>query len=58
VSASMRRLLDSLGFDPAGVDTLVERSGLTADAVSSMLLQLELQGFVTPCPGGKYQRMS
>lgn len=58
LSASMRRLLDCLGFDPAGVDTLVERSGLTADAVSSMLLQLELQGFVTTCPGGKYQRMS
>jgi DNA processing protein len=37
---------------------LIERSGLTADAVSSMLLQMELNGLVSSCPGGKVQRIS
>ena len=53
-----RRLLDALGHDPAPVDTLIERSGLTADAVSSMLLILELQGRVSTVPGGRYQRVA
>ncbi len=51
-------LLECLGYDPVSVDGLVERSGLTAEAVSSMLLQLELHGHVTACPGGKYLRTS
>jgi DNA processing protein len=40
------------------VDALVERSGLTADTVSSMLLVLELHGFVASGPGGNYQRLT
>jgi predicted Rossmann fold nucleotide-binding protein DprA/Smf involved in DNA uptake len=35
----------------------VETSGLTPAAVSSMLLQLELKGFVTPSPGGLFNRL-
>jgi DNA processing protein len=38
------------------VDTLVARSGLTADKVSSMLLLLELEGHVSSAPGGRYLR--
>ena len=49
-----RRVLSSLGFDPVGVDTVVERSGLTADAVSSILLLLELRGLVEAHGGGRY----
>lgn len=49
-------LLDCVGDKPVAVDELVERSGLTADAVSSMLLILELQGLVTPGPGGVFTR--
>jgi DNA processing protein len=51
-----RRLLDALGHDPASVDELVERSGLTVEAVSSMLLLLELQGRVASEGGGRYVR--
>ncbi len=51
------RLLNSMGFDPVGVDTLVERCGLTAQAVSSMLLILELGGDVRAQPGGTYVRL-
>jgi len=49
-------LLDALGFDPLGVDALVERSGLKPDAVASMLLILELQGAIEAHPGGRYCR--
>jgi DNA processing protein len=48
-------LLEALGADPASIDQLVERSGLTADRVSSMLLALELQGRVLMLPGGRAQ---
>jgi DNA processing protein len=51
------RTLDSLGFDPATFDELVERSGLTASDVSSMLVVLELKGLVASIPGGRFQRM-
>jgi DNA processing protein len=49
-------LLDALGFEPAGVDLLVERTGLRADEVASMLLILELEGRVESYPGGLYLR--
>jgi DNA processing protein len=52
--ADYRRLLDALGHDPATVDELVQRSGLTVEAVSSMLLMLELQGRVASGGGGRY----
>jgi DNA processing protein len=49
-------LLDALGFEPAGVDTLVERTGFAADEVASMLLILELDGKLESRPGGRYLR--
>jgi DNA processing protein len=49
-------LLDALGFAPAGIDTLVARTGLAADVVASMLLILELDGRVAQQPGGLYGR--
>ena len=58
ISLPMAKLLEYIGYDPVSVDTLIDRSGLTADAVSSMLLQMELQGLVMPSPGGKVQRIT
>jgi DNA processing protein len=55
VPAELKTLYNHLGFEAATIDTLVERSGLTADVVSSMLLTLELQGCVTST-GGLYCR--
>ena len=49
-------LLDAMGFDPVPVDWVVERSGLTAETVSSMLLILELNGGISAMPGGLYSR--
>ncbi|MEW9571556.1 DNA-processing protein DprA [Rhodanobacter sp. Si-c] len=52
-----RRLLDALGHDPASLDELVQRSGLAAAALSSMLLMLELEDRVATLPGNRYQRL-
>jgi DNA processing protein len=49
-------LLDALGFEPSGVDTLVARSGFKADEVASMLLILELENRIESHPGGLYVR--
>ena len=51
-------LLDALGFEPAGVDTLVARTGFKADEVASMLLILELENRIESYPGGLYVRSS
>jgi DNA processing protein len=51
-----KKLFEYLGFDPISVDMLIENSGLTAEAVSSMLLLLELEGEVESLPGGRYVR--
>lgn len=49
-------LLAALGHAPARIDDLVERTGWGADAVSSRLLILELEGRVVTTPGGAYAR--
>jgi DNA processing protein len=48
-------VIENMGFEPISIDVLVERSGLTPEKVSSMLLSLELQGRVTST-GGLYSR--
>lgn len=50
-------LLQALGDAPATVDQLVERSGLTAPEVSSMLLMLELDGRIAAAPGGGFMKL-
>ena len=51
-------LLDALGFEPATIDTLMARSGLSGESIASMLLILELEGRIAPYPGGLYGRLS
>lgn len=51
-------LLEAMGYDPISMDTLVERSGLTSDRLSAMLLVLELDNKVTSLPGGRFQRIA
>jgi DNA processing protein len=50
-------LLDALGFEPATIDVLVERTGLPGESIASMLLILELEGCVAALPGGRYDRI-
>lgn len=51
-----RLLWEALGHDPVPLDRLVERTGLPAGAVSSMLLLLELRGAVSAQEGGRFAR--
>ncbi len=52
-----QRLLAAIGAEPASIDGLVECCGLTAEVVSSMLLIMELEGYVAAIPGGFYCRL-
>lgn len=55
--AEAAKLLDCLGYDSCDVDTLVSRSGLTADKLYAILLQMELDGRIASLPGGRFQRI-
>jgi DNA processing protein len=50
-------LLDALGFDPIGLDALIDRTGQGAAELSARLLDLELQGRVARLPGERFQRI-
>lgn len=50
-----RRLWDALGHDPADLDTLARRTGLTVPQLSSMLLLMELEGCVS-AEHGRFSR--
>lgn len=52
-----RRLLAALGAETLSVDALCERTGLTAEVASAMLLTLELDGYVARLAGGLYQSL-
>ena len=51
-----RQVLEALGHEPLTLDALRQRSGLTLDRLSSILLTMELKGLLTAVPGGRYQR--
>ncbi len=51
-------VLELAGYDPVGFDELLGRSGLTAGALSVILLRLELDGRVASLPGSRYQRLA
>lgn len=56
-NAETAKLLDCIGFDPCDMDTLALRSGLTAERLYAILLQMELDGRVASLPGGRFQRI-
>jgi DNA processing protein len=49
-------LLDALGHEPATLDALGARTGLSAAELNARLLELELDGRVARLPGGLFQR--
>lgn len=51
-----KQVLSKVDYVPTSVDCIIERSGLTADAVCSMLLVLELQDLVHINSCGQYCR--
>ncbi len=56
LDAEYQQLLDVMGYDPVTIDSLVMRSGLTVEQLSSMLLLLELNDHIKSAPGGRYIR--
>jgi DNA processing protein len=50
-------VLACMGFDPINFETLRSLSGLTTEALSSMLMILELENKLATVAGGKYQRL-
>jgi DNA processing protein len=51
-------MLNFIGYDPLTIDELIHKSRLTPAAVSSMLLILELQGYVESLSGNRICRTS
>ncbi len=47
-----QRVLAQIGYEVTALDVIILRTGLTAGEVSSMLLPLELEGYVQGVPGG------
>ncbi|WP_404359889.1 DNA-processing protein DprA [Methylotuvimicrobium sp. KM1] len=50
-------LLNLIMFSPTSIDSLVENTELPVEVISSMLLVLELQGYVESVSGGCYTRI-
>ena len=52
LSPAQTALLAQVGYEPRAMDSILSDSGLTSQLASSMLLELELQGYVRCVPGG------
>jgi DNA processing protein len=50
-------LLAALGYDPADIDTLASRTGMSAAVVAASLTTLEIDARVAALPGGLWQRL-
>jgi DNA processing protein len=50
-------LLNRIMFSPTSIDNLVENTGESVEVISSMLLILELQGYLEATAGGCYMRV-
>ncbi|MCL2309731.1 MAG: DNA-processing protein DprA [Proteobacteria bacterium] len=48
-------ILTALGHDPVDLDTLVARTGHSAETLQIELVMLELQGRIAALPGGRWQ---
>ena len=57
-SSLHRAVVVALGSDPCDLDTLIERTRLTADAIAAVLVELELDGQLAALPGGRWQRIA
>jgi DNA processing protein len=55
-NSQQQKLLDCMDFEPVSIDMLVQRSRLTPETISSMLVELELNGLIASS-GGLYLRV-
>lgn len=52
LDADEQKLLACIGFEATSIDQLVKRSGFEVSTVASLLLSIELQGYIKPMPNG------
>jgi DNA processing protein len=57
-NALQKDVLAALGFDPASLDTLVDRTGISTAELQAHLFELELAGHVARLAGGLFQRVA
>ncbi|CAL92715.1 DNA-processing protein DprA [Azoarcus olearius] len=50
-------VLALIGHEPVDIELLVQRSGLTVDALYAILLPMELDGRIGRCAGSRFQRL-
>ncbi|QGZ62805.1 DNA-processing protein DprA [Paraburkholderia acidisoli] len=58
LGAQAQRLLDALGYAPATLEILAERTDMAEAVLQATLLQLELGGHLHALPGGRFVRAS
>ncbi len=51
-----KAVLDNIGYDPTGLDEIVDITGLAVESITGKLLNLELEGLITAVAPGKYAR--
>jgi len=56
LSPAQNQLLSFIEFEPISIDVLVQRTRLTPESISSMLVELELHGIIKST-GGLYSRL-
>ncbi len=52
LDAHYKKLVECISFETTPMDVIIHRSGLTAETASSMVLMLELQGYIQAVNGG------
>jgi len=57
INPEHKALLNYIDYDPTPINVIISRSGLTAEAVSSMLLIMELNNQIAAEAGGCYLRI-
>lgn len=57
LSATEAQILDAMGFEPCTIDDVVERTKIPVSEVSSTVLVLEINGYLTTASGGYLQRL-
>ena len=57
LSGVQLQLVEAMGFAPIDIDTLCERTQLPIETISTLLLNLELDGHISRVPGGLFQRL-
>ncbi len=57
IDPETEQVLNVIGYETILVDQVVEICGLTTEAVSSIIMRLEIQGEVATAPGGRVMRL-